>query len=161
MEKTAIVKYWDNVRHLTLDVLEHFPADSFGFRPKPEMRSVAEQFSHILAVELGVRNGLILNMWEAPPSPAQDYSGKEMLKQTLRREHGKTSKVLRVLPPEAFGHFHETRYGRLSAEALIYMAIDEEIHHRGNLYVYLRLLDIVPPQMVQNYGELFMEDKNG
>jgi uncharacterized damage-inducible protein DinB len=161
MEKLAIIRYRDNVRKLTIKVLEHFPADKLDYRPTPEVRSVAEQFDHILIVETHIRNGLISNTWERSSSFTAEHPDKNLLTDMLRTEHGKTGSMLHMLPSEAFTRLYDTRYGRLTGEALIYLAIDEEVHHRGNLYVYLRLLNIVPPQMVQNYGELFMEDKNG
>ncbi|HBZ00009.1 MAG TPA: hypothetical protein DEO84_01685 [candidate division Zixibacteria bacterium] len=161
MKKGAIIKYWDNVRRLTLDVLERFPDDKLSYRPIPTVRTVAEQFEHILAEEIFVRNGLMLKLWENVPSPNEACTDKGVLAEMLRREHETTSRVLRMLPPDTFGVFHETPYGQMTTEAVIYLTIDEEIHHRGNLYVYLRLLNIVPPQMVQNYGELFMEDNDG
>jgi uncharacterized damage-inducible protein DinB len=161
MKKGAIIKYWDNVRRLTLDILEQFPNDKLSFRPIPTVRSAAEQFEHILAEEIYARNGLTLKLWETVLGPTEVCTDKDALADMLRQEHEKTNNVLRMLPPEAFGVFHETPYGRMTTEAVIYLTIDEEIHHRGNLYVYLRLLNIVPPQMVQNYGELFMEDNDG
>jgi uncharacterized damage-inducible protein DinB len=159
MQKSAIIKYWNNVRQLTLKVLEQFPEDKLAFRPTPAVRSVVEQFDHILAVELYTRKGVISDIWDSVPPPG--YSDKNTLSEMLRTEHEKTSQMLRVLPTKGLNKRYQTKFGTLTCEGLIYVAIDEEIHHRGNLYVYLRLLDIVPPQMVQNYGELFMEDNNG
>ncbi len=158
MEKHSIIKYWDNVRALTIQMLELFPSEQMDFRPTPKVRNVAEQINHILAVELHARNGFTSGNWEPPGEPALKKSTKNLLADMLRSEHEKTDRVLRMLPPEAFTRIYETSYGKISGEGFIYLTIDEEIHHRGNLYVYLRLLDIVPPEMVQNYGELFMED---
>jgi uncharacterized damage-inducible protein DinB len=161
MKKGAIIKYWDNVRRLTLEVLEHFPDDALSFRPIPTVRSAAEQFDHILEVEIYTRKGLISDNWDSAPKPSLGNSDMQSLSRMLRTEHETTSTMLRALPPKAFDRRYQTKFGTITCEGLIYLAIDEEIHHRGNLYVYLRLLDIVPPQMVQNYGELFMEDNDG
>jgi uncharacterized damage-inducible protein DinB len=158
MDKSAIIKYWDNVRDLTIQVLELFPAEQMDFRPTSKVRKVAEQFDHILTVELHVRNGFMSNNWEPTPGPVLKQFDKSLLANMLRSEHEKTDLVLRALLPEAFTRLYNTSYGKISGEGFIYLTIDEEIHHRGNLYVYLRLLNIVPPEMVQNYGELFMED---
>jgi uncharacterized damage-inducible protein DinB len=158
MQKQAIIKYWNNVRALTLDLLDLFPEHEFGFRPKLEMRSVAEQFDHILAVELYIRNGLKTNIWDAKPATQLGHIEKKSLKTALVWEHENTADVLRMLPDGAFEQLYTAKFGSVTGEGLIYLAIDEEIHHRGNLYVYLRLLDIKPPQMVQKYSELFTED---
>jgi uncharacterized damage-inducible protein DinB len=158
MKKGAIIKYWDNVRELTLKLLDLFPDDKFSFRPVSEIRSVAEQFEHILSVELYIREGLVSDMWSTVPTLGLGHADKATLRERLNGEHLVTSDVLRALPEDGFNRLYQAKFGPVSGEGLIYLAIDEEIHHRGNLYIYLRLLDIKPPQMVQKYSELFRED---
>ena len=161
MDKSAIIKYWDNVRRLTLQVLDLIPERELEFRPVDDVRNVAELFEHILEVELDFRNGFLFGDWMRRPHLGATNIIKQQLREKLEREHEQTSRLLRELPEGRFMKLHETPYGRISGEGLIYLAIDEEIHHRGNLYTYLRLMNIEPPQMVQRYGELFMEDKDG
>ena len=158
MRKSAIIKYWQNVRALTLAVLERFPDDRMSFRPADGVRTAAEQFDHILAVELYIRKGLTENIWGPTPTPGLGISAKSELLEKLAREHEETVRLLRMLPESAFEGYYQTKFGRLSGEGVIYLGIDEEIHHRGNLYVYLRLLGVIPPQMVQNYYQLFLEE---
>lgn len=158
MKKSSIITYWRNVRALTLATLDRFPEESMAFRPTEEVRSAAEQFDHILAVEIYIRKGLAENIWGPIPTPGLGITSKAELRERLTREHGETGRALRVLPESVFEGFHQTKYGRLTGEAAIYVGIDEEIHHRGNLYTYLRLLGIEPPQMVQNYYQLFLEE---
>jgi uncharacterized damage-inducible protein DinB len=158
MNKPAIIKYWRNVRALTLNVLERFPDDQMPFRPAVRVRSVAEQFDHILAVELYFRKSLSENTWGPVPTPGLGISNKGELREKLTREHEETSRMLHMLPKSVFEGFHQTKFGRLTGEGAIYVCIDEEIHHRGNLYIYLRLLGIEPPQMVQNYYQIFLEE---
>ncbi len=158
MTKSEIIKYWRNVRALTLNVLERFPDEEMAFRPAEGIRTAAEQFDHILAVELYFRKGLAQNVWGPVPTPGLGIISKAELYDRLSREHEETGCVLRVLPESAFTGYHQTRFGRLTGEGVLYVGIDEEIHHRGNLYIYLRLLGIEPPQMVHNYYQLFLEE---
>jgi len=161
MTKSAIIKYWENVRKLTLKLFEMFPEDTFDFRPVETVRSVAEQFDHILVVELYTRIGIITGEWNMAPFSMERDIGRTNLRNKLYSEHKKTIGMLRLLPEGRFMRIYDTPFGELTGEAIIYEAIDEEIHHRGNLYVYLRILGIKPPPMVQNYGELLREDRNG
>ena len=158
MKKSAIIKYWRNVRALPLEVLDRFPESQMSFRPAKSIRTAAEQFDHILAVELYIRKGLTENAWGPVPTPGLGISTKKGLLEKLTWEHEETGRVLRMLPESSFEGFYQTRFGRLSGEGIIYLGIDEEIHHRGNLYTYLRLMGIEPPQMVQNYYQLFLEE---
>lgn len=158
MTKSAILKYWENVRKLTLRVFDLFPQDKFDFRPVDEVRSVAEQFDHILICELYARIGLLTGTWDKSAFSGERDLSRNRLRDKLYSENKKTLGLFRMLPEGQFMKVYETPFGAISGEALIYETIDEEIHHRGNLYVYLRLLGIAPPQMVQNYADLFRED---
>lgn len=161
MNKFAILRYWQNVRKLTLRLFDLFPEGKFNFRPVETVRSVAEQFDHILVVELYTRIGLITGQWDQAAFSGERDRSWMTLRNKLFYEHQKTIGLLRLLPEGRFMQVYETPFGRLTGETVVYTAIDEEIHHRGNLYTYLRLLGLEPPQMVQNYGELLTEDENG
>ncbi|MEE9555492.1 MAG: DinB family protein [candidate division Zixibacteria bacterium] len=161
MTKAAILKYWENVRKLTLKMFDFFPEDRFDFKPTETVRTVAEQFDHILVVELFTRIGILTGEWNATALEVDRNLDRAYLRNKLYNEHKKTMGMLRLLPEGRFMRTYDTLFGELTGEVAIYEAIDEEIHHRGNLYVYLRMLGIEPPQMIQNYGELLMEDRNG
>ena len=158
MTKNAILKYWENVRKLTMRVFDQFPEDQFGFRPVEGVRNVAEQFDHILIAELFARIGIITGIWDITPFKGDRDLRPDTLRKKLYNENKKTLGLFRLLPEGQFMKIYHTPFGAITGEALIYETIDEEIHHRGNLYVYLRILGLEPPQMIQNYGELFMED---
>ena len=158
MTKNAILKYWANVRKLTMRVFDLFPEDQFGFRPVESTRSVAEQFDHILVCELYARIGMLTGIWDIAPFKGDRDLSRSTLREKLYNENRKTLGLLRLLPEGQFIKIYNTPFGAISGETLIYETIDEEIHHRGNLYIYLRVLGIEPPQMVQDYGELFTED---
>ena len=146
------------MRKLTIRVFDLFPHDQFNFRPVEPVRSVAEQFDHILIVELFARIGILTGIWDLNPFKGERDLRRDTLREKLYNENKKTLGLFRMLPEGQFIKIYHTPFGAISGEALIYETIDEEIHHRGNLYVYLRILGIEPPQMIQNYGELFMED---
>ena len=157
MTRNAVLKYWENVRKLTLKVFDLFPHDKFGYRPVDTVRSVAEQFDHILICELYSRIGMLTGVWDMAPFSGERDISRETLREKLYKENKKTLGLLRMLPEGQFIKIYNTPFGTISGETIVYETIDEEIHHRGNLYTYLRLLGIAPPNMVQNYGDLFKE----
>ena len=81
-----------------------------------------------------------------------------MLKDKMKIENNKTIQLLSEVPDGQFIKIMKTPYGDISGEILLQVAIDEEIHHRGNLYTYLRCLGKTPPQMIQSYGEILKEN---
>ena len=157
MDKRNYLRYWHEVRQLTIKLLDEFPLDSFDFRPAPEIMTVSQLFRHILQVEIYIRDGFLTGEWKNPDDLGSNMFEKEMLKDRLRLENEKTARLLADVPEGQFLKIRETPFGKVSGELLIMVAIDEEIHHRGNLYTYLRCLDKIPPQMVQNYGDILKE----
>jgi len=158
MNKQTFVRYWRQVRRLTIKLLDEFPPDSFDFRPAPEIMTVSQLFKHILQVEIYIREGFLTGKWEIPEELGNNIFEKEMLKDKLTIESRKTIQLLSEVPEGKFMKIIKTPYGNLSGEILLQVAVDEEIHHRGNLYTYLRCLDKTPPQMIQYYGEILKED---
>lgn len=160
MDKKSFLRYWHNVRTLTIRLLEEFPPDSFDFRPAPEIMTVSQQFKHILLVEVFIREGFLTHKWKQPDELDSSMFEKEMLKDRLKIENQKTIRLLSEMPDGRFIKILQTPYGNLSGEILLQVAVDEEIHHRGNLYTYLRCLGKIPPQMIQNYSDILKENEN-
>ena len=160
MDKKPFLRYWHNIRQLTIRLLDEFPPDSFDFRPAREIMTVSQQFKHILLVETFVREGFITHKWKQPDELVSNMFEKEMLKDKLKIENQKTIHLLSEVPDGKFIKTLHTPYGNISGEILFQVAVDEEIHHRGNLYIYLRCLGKTPPQMIQNYGDILKENED-
>lgn len=160
MDKEAILRYWSNVRHLTLRLLDEFPTDKFDYRPAAEIMTVSQLFRHILNVEIYIRDGFVTGEWKEPSAVPNTFFEKEMLRDKLKFENQKTIQMLSEVPDGKFLKVHQTPYGEVSGEILLLVAIDEEIHHRGNLYTYLRCLGKIPPQMIQNYSNILKENED-
>ncbi|MCP4582960.1 MAG: hypothetical protein GY839_15230 [candidate division Zixibacteria bacterium] len=157
MDRNNFLRYWHNVRRLTIRLIDEFPDDSFDFRPAPEIMTVSQLFKHIIQVEIYIREGFLTNNWQVPEMPGSNMFVKDLLKDKLKLENQKSIKLLSDIPEGRFLKIRETPLGRVSGEILLFVAVDEEIHHRGNLYTYLRCLGKTPPQMIQNYGDILKE----
>jgi uncharacterized damage-inducible protein DinB len=158
MDKKSFIRYWQNVRKLTIRLLDEFPADSFDYRPAPEIMTVAQLYKHILMVETYIREGFLTARWEIPEETGASIFEKETIRDRLTIENQKTARLLAEVPEGKFMKIMPTPFGDLSGELVLMVAVDEEIHHRGNLYVYLRCLGKTPPQMIQDYGEILREN---
>jgi uncharacterized damage-inducible protein DinB len=160
MDKKNMLRYWRNVRRLTLKLLDEFPVDSFDFRPAPEIMTVSQLFKHIIQAEIYIRDGFLTDEWKMPQEMVHNLFEKDMIRDKLKLENRKTIALLSEEPDGRFMKVRPTPFGELSGEILIQVAIDEEIHHRGNLYTYLRCLGKIPPQMVHNYGDILKESED-
>ena len=146
----ALLEHWEGHRRLTRRVLEAYPEDKlFSFQPAPPMRSFGVLILEIDGMVAPTSNGLTTGTWEQPDWAAMKAQA-EPSKTELLNLWDETSKVLHAHwseIPESMFHETHTAFGQwtLPGNALVLYLIDNEIHHRAQGYVYLRLLEIEPP----------------
>jgi uncharacterized damage-inducible protein DinB len=149
------------VRGNTVTIAEEIPAEQYEFRATPEMMSVGEQLAHLVANtgwQIALHsNGLsfvdfeyfMRNRAEAEAIEAALVSaGKEAIVEALRQEgevfasfleslsDGTLAEVVSFPPPVQPSA--KTRFEMLMS------AKEHEMHHRGQLMVYQRILGMVP-----------------
>ena len=146
----ALLEHWEGHRRLTRRVLEAYPEDKlFSFQPAPPMRSFGALILEIDGMITPTLNGLSTGSWEAPDWAAMQAQEKPT-KAELLKTWDATSEVLHSrwsdIPASGFQETHNAfGYMTMPGNELIFYLIDNEIHHRGQGYVYLRLLGIEPP----------------
>ncbi|MEP7258966.1 MAG: DinB family protein [Flavitalea sp.] len=154
----SLLSHWQGHRGLTRRVIEAFPENKLFDYSIGGMRPFAEMAKEMMGMgDAGVR-GIVTGDWSF--SPELDYkTGKSAIttKEELLRLWDKVSKEINTWwPLIPAPRFHETikAFGQWEGEAIgiILYWIDNEIHHRGQGYVYLRSLGIEPPAF-WNRGE--------
>jgi uncharacterized damage-inducible protein DinB len=140
----SLLQHWQGHRRLSRRMIEAFPEDQLftysvgGMRPFGVL--ALEMLTMAVPMLRGVVNGEWTQSWDRAAKP----------KAELLQEWDENTEELNALwaqiPAErfqetltAFGQFE----GKLH-DLLLYV-IDNEIHHRGQGYVYLRALGIEPP----------------
>lgn len=140
----ALLDHWQGHRRLTRRVVDAFPEDQLFSFAIGGMRSFGEMVREILSMGApmvrGVATGEWDTSWDRDPVPKAEI---------LRRWDSATEEIhelWRQIPVERFGETM-TAFGQYTdvAHSLIFYVIDNEIHHRGQGYVYLRSLGIEPP----------------
>lgn len=137
--------HWEGHRRLTLRALEAYPEDNLFSHKVDSMRTFAELMDEIINVEDSIIEGMTSGEWKWEPkyknmaSKADLLAAFEQVRQCSQQLYPKISvEKLNTLEKDAWGM--ETP----NLERLFY-AIDNEIHHRAQGYVYLRQLGIEPP----------------
>ena len=145
----ALLTHWQGHQRLTRRVLEAFPEDKvFTFTPAPPMRSFGALALEVIGMIEPTLHGLQTGAWETPdldrlqetrPTKAELLALYDKTGEALREEFSQIS--------EASFHETHTAFGqwKMKGNELILYLIDNEIHHRAQGYVYLRLLEIEPP----------------
>lgn len=139
-----LLKHWQGHRGLTRKVFEAFPDDKLFQHSIGGMRSFGELGNEFLGMAVPTVRGMKTGTWD------QFKSGKPTTKQELLAQWDEQTDNLDsefpLIPIERFGETMKA-FGQWEMKGfqLLFYVIDNEVHHRGQGYVYLRSLGIEPP----------------
>ncbi|HEX2208203.1 MAG TPA: DinB family protein [Longimicrobium sp.] len=140
----ALLEHWQGHRRLTRRLIEAFPEDQLFTFSIGGMRTFGQLALEILTMGApmvrGVVNGDWNTSWDREAKPREEI---------LREWDAATDEINTLwaqIPAERFNE-HLVAFGQYPGRAsdLTLYVIDNEIHHRGQGYVYLRALGIEPP----------------
>jgi uncharacterized damage-inducible protein DinB len=141
---TALLSHWQGHRRLTRRVIDVFPDDTFATFSVGGMRPFGELANEIVLMAAPMVRGAATGTWDL--SASRDPRPKSEI---LRLWDEGTEELNRLWPLIPSSRFAETvtAFGQFTDRLhnLILYVIDNEIHHRGQGYVYLRALGIAPP----------------
>jgi uncharacterized damage-inducible protein DinB len=144
MTPDQLLDYWQAHRRLTRRVIEAFPEDQLFTFSIGGMRPFGALALEMVSMAAPFLVGLVTDEWEND----RDRSAQPKA-DLLRRWDEGTEEIDRrwaELTPERFQET-ATAFGQWPGLVydLLFYVIDNEIHHRGQGYVYLRALGIEPP----------------
>lgn len=140
--------HWQGHRGLTRRVIEAFPDDQLFTFSIGGMRTFAAMVFEVIRIADGGVKGMATGVWETLDHDLEKNAIND--KKALLGLWDKVTDTINTYWPQirperfretdkAFGQYENTIYA-----SLLYF-IDNEIHHRGEGYVYLRALGIEPP----------------
>jgi hypothetical protein len=139
-----VLKHWQGHRSLTRRTIEAFPEDKLFSFSLGGMRPFAEMAWEFIRMAVPIVDGVASGHWEeyAGTKPA----AKAELLAVWDRQTREINERFPAIPPHRFAEVDKA-FGQWEGAgiATIQYAIDNEIHHRGQGYVYLRALGIEPP----------------
>jgi len=140
----ALLEHWQGHRRLTRRVIEAFPEDQLFTFSIGGMRTFGELALELTSMAEPMVRGVATGDWNT--SFARDAQPKADILRRWDESTQKLDELWKTIPPEKFGE-HMTAFGQYPgiAHDLILYVIDNEVHHRGQGYVYLRALGIEPP----------------
>ncbi len=138
--------HWQRSREYTLEFAQKMPAEHYGFKPTPEIRSFAEQMMHI-GDGLGRFSSMIKGEKQSPVTRPKEMDQDSIVKYlTAVYDYG--SGVLKETTDAVAEEKLKMFGGRteMTKREVFYFALDHATHHRGQTVIYLRLKGLVPPQ---------------
>jgi uncharacterized damage-inducible protein DinB len=139
-----LLKNWQGHRRLTRRVIDAFPEDKLFQFSVGGMRPFAEMAWEFIRMAVPIVDGVSTGKWEEYKEPKPTTKAE-----LLRMWDAQTAELDEKFPEIPAHRFAEVdkAFGQWEGAgiATIQYAIDNEIHHRGQGYVYLRALGIEPP----------------
>ena len=147
----ALLEHWQGHRRVTRRMIEAFPEDKLFTFSIGGMRPFSDLVMEFIGMAEPGIEGVVTGNWNIAndlPHHAKNNLPRTK-KELLERWDSITEKIdkrWQQIPAERFNEMDKA-FGQW--EGLIYSFIfywiDNEIHHRGQAYVYLRSLGIEPP----------------
>jgi uncharacterized damage-inducible protein DinB len=140
----GLLKNWQGHRRLTRRTIEAFPEEKLFKFEVGGMRPFAEMAWEFIRMAVPIVDGVSTGNWEEFKA-AKPVTKRELLS-LWDEQTAELDEKFPKIPPHRFSEVDKA-FGRWEAPGLatIQYAIDNEIHHRGQGYVYLRALGIEPP----------------
>jgi uncharacterized damage-inducible protein DinB len=140
----AFLEHWQGHRRLTRRVIEAFPEDQLFTYSLGGMRTFGELALEMLSMAAPMVQGVVSGDWNT--SWDRDRKPKEEILRAWDAATEEINTLWAQIPPERFQE-NIVAFGQYPGRAsdLILYVIDNEIHHRGQGYVYLRALGVEPP----------------
>jgi uncharacterized damage-inducible protein DinB len=140
----ALRQHWQGHRRLTRRIIDAFPDEALFDYTIGGMRPFAALAKEFLTMAIPTLQGVITGQWTWGGGSEPKTKGD-----ILAQWDETTAEIDRLWPTIPQGRFQEvdTAFGqwKMPMHAMILYIIDNEVHHRGQGYVYLRALGISPP----------------
>lgn len=150
IDANAVLEHWQGHRRLTRKVIGAFPENELFAHSVGGMRPFSELALEMLRLAYGGIHGVVDGSWHKAERFAD---GSITTKEALLKAWDEVTEALDTYFPQITAErFQETMHAFGNKEwwagpaySIIQYFVDNEIHHRGQGYVYLRSLGITPP----------------
>src|ERR1700722_3289004 len=142
----ALLDHWQGHRRLTRRVIEAFPDDKLFSFSIGSMRPFSEMIKEFLKMTEPIAHGVATGQWAAFGGDLDSVNTKVELLRHWDQATEKLNAIWPTIPAHRFAEVDKA-FGQWENSGIntILYGIDNEIHHRGQGYVYLRALGIEPP----------------
>lgn len=146
LNSQALLDYWQGHRRLTRRVIEAFPEDKLFSFTIGSMRPFSEMVKEFLKMTEPIAHGVATGEWKPFTVDLDSVRTKADLLRLWDESTEKLNAIWPAIPAHRFADVDKA-FGQWEGSGIntILYGIDNEIHHRGQGYVYLRALEIEPP----------------
>jgi uncharacterized damage-inducible protein DinB len=143
-----MIKDWQRAKLYTKDYINAMPEDGFGLKPTPEIRSFAQQYLHIAAVNYRYAAAATGRTNPYPGDSLEhmvDMQAKAAVTDVTMKSYDFVIDALKSLMEANMNQKAMLYRFDLTKEEIFLKGFEHQTHHRGQTTVYLRLRGITPP----------------
>jgi uncharacterized damage-inducible protein DinB len=155
MSAETIIGLWKDAREGLIQEVEKIPEDQFSFRATPDTRSIAEILQHLIQAQkilVGeacreetnlMRQSMVAHAQEYAPG-VHKVTDKNGLLELLRSSMEEAQACIGESADKLDATMTALNGQPTSKSAFLTFCVSHEMYHRGQLTVFLRLLNIEP-----------------
>ncbi|MDX2030303.1 MAG: DinB family protein [Blastocatellia bacterium] len=142
----SYISNWKRIHKQTAAIMAVAPSDQYDWKPSETAMSLGDLMHHIYGAEWGLIEATLTGVFpkEMPPKPTDTAEFIKAFDASHESLIPKISGLTAEQLAEEVAPFGPDK--KMSRMTLLHLTHEHEIHHRGQLYVYLRTLGCeVPP----------------
>lgn len=155
---TEFLSYFDKVHQRTMNVVRAIPPDKVDWRFREGKFTLGDLVRHIAAAN----RYLFVEVARGRPS-AYAGCGKDLaatydeIIAFAERLHGEDVEILSGLTPDQLSRKCTTPGGSITSWKWLRSMVEHEAHHRGQIYIYLSLMEVSSPPVYGLTSEQVIE----
>ncbi len=143
---TSFLDYFERVRERTLRLIQVIPEDAMDISYKPGKFTIADMIRHIAATERYMFAENAAGMPSSYHGCGKELAdGRQTVLAYVAEMHRQSVAIFKKLDKDALQRKCVTPGGEITTWKWLRAMVEHEIHHRGELYICLNLLDIATP----------------
>jgi len=142
------IRQWNRIHKQTANLMRVAPSDKFEWKTCDSAMTLGELMNHLYAAESGIVQAALTGKFSQETRPVPETNTEAVVAAFDESHKALVAKVSALTPEQLaeevtpFGEKH----GAMTRMSVLHVMQEHEIHHRGQLYVYLRMLGAsVPP----------------
>lgn len=146
LNSQALLDHWQGHRRLTRRVIEAFPEDKLFSFTVGSMRPFSEMVKEFLKMTQPIVHGVATGEWKPFSKELDSVRTKTELLRLWDEATEQLNTIWPTIPAQRFSEVDKA-FGQWESSGIntILYGIENEIHHRGQGYAYLRALGVEPP----------------
>jgi uncharacterized damage-inducible protein DinB len=145
-ETERLVRDWNRIHKQTARALEAAPDDRLDWKPGEGMFTLRQLVTHIPEAEAAIARSALAGSMQKVKLGLEQASVAEIVA-LFDAQHDRLAEEVSKLTLEQLKEKIEAFGRQMSRLALLRGLIEHEIHHRGQLFTYLRLAGVEPPAL--------------